>query len=88
MKYLVFVETGGAMEDRGRCSYMYYTICEGETELEILHDWAKKNNFDKYNFYQIPNGIWVDKGYIIQIVPLYDYVPNYKLWEKLNWVSE
>ena len=87
MKYLVFVETGGAMEDQGECSYMYFTICEGNTEIEVLHDWANKNNISisKCNFYQREDGAWVDSGYPIQLVPLYDYVPNHKQWQKLIW---
>ena len=83
MKWLVFVQIGGDMESSGRCGYMYYTICSGNTEMEALQDWTKQNNINS-NFYK-NNEQWVDRGYILQIIPLYEYVPDKKLWQKLKW---
>lgn len=84
MKYLIFVETGGDMECH-TLNYMYYTICEGETEEEALNDWAEKNGIDYARFYTYC-GRWVDRGYNMQIVPLHDVEPD-RPRRRLEWVK-
>jgi hypothetical protein len=84
MKYLVFVETGGEQGNYQE-GYSYYTICQGNLPLDILQEWASKNNLKNCQFYQIENGKWTDSGYIIQMVPLYD---NCETWQTLRWVEK
>ena len=85
-KYLIFVEAGGMMEDGGRLYNLYYTICEGSTELEAMQDWAYKNKITEPNFYKSKNGDWVDRGYVLQIVNLYENIPSDCGRQKLKWV--
>lgn len=87
MRYLVFIEVGGAMEDDGYCYYCCYTICEGNSETEAIKDWEKKNDFNDCDLYQRENGEWAGKGFTLQIVPLYKTVPNHDTWNKLKWVK-
>lgn len=84
MKYLIFIQTGGDMESRGACSYMYYTICEGETELDALNYWARKNNISS-KFSMLKDGYWVDRGYRLQVIHLPSDEPHCKKWGKLRW---
>lgn len=40
--YLVYLLSGGNMEDEGWSGWMYYAIAHGDTDKEIYNDWIEQ----------------------------------------------